>query len=153
MPAYDIIECGPEQADEARELIRSVLVGEFAAPVDPAESEDLKDIVAAYAPPGCRFLIAMIGGEVVATGALLRLSAEQCELKWLFVRGDHRREGLASTLVGKLFPFAVEHGYKRILLEIRPEMAPYQKVYQRYGFAELPPASAPRQAPFMVIDL
>lgn len=152
MSAYDITECGPEQADEVRELIRGVLCGEFDSPVDPTNSEDLQDIEGAYAPEGNRFLITMIDGEVVATGALLGLSERDCELKWLFARHDHRREGLASALVGKLLPFATERGYKRVLLEIRPEMAPYRKVYRRYGFADLPPEDAPRPTPFMVIE-
>ena len=153
MSAYDIIECGPEQAAETRDLIRGVLVGEFGAPEDPTRSEDLQDIESSYAPEGSRFLITMIDGEVVATGALLGLSDRVCELKWLFAKHGHRREGLASALVGKLLPFAVEHGYKRVLLEIRPEMVPYRKVYRRYGFDDLPPADAPRATPFMVIDL
>jgi GNAT superfamily N-acetyltransferase len=153
MSAYDITDCGPEQAAEARDLIRGVLCGEFDAAEDPTDSEDLQDIQATYAPEGNRFLITMIDGQVVATGALLRLSSQDCELKWLFARHDHRREGLASALVGKLLPFAVQNGYKRVLLEIRPEMAPYRKVYRRYGFDDLPDEHAPRAKPFMVIDL
>jgi len=152
MSAYDITDCGPEQAAEARDLIRGVLCGEFDSPEDPANSEDLQEIERVYTRKGNRFLITMIDGEVVATGAVLGLSDRDCELKWLFARQDHRREGLASALVAQLLPFAVQHGYKRVLLEIRPEMAPYQKVYRRYGFADLSAEHAPRPKPFMVID-
>jgi GNAT superfamily N-acetyltransferase len=153
MGAYDIIECRREHAEAVRELIRGVLCGEFQAVEDPTLSPDLQRIDEHYSPEGSRFLIVMIDGEVVATGAILRLSERDCELKWLFVRQDHRREGLASTLVGKLLPFAQGQHYRRVLLEIRPEMAPYRKVYRRYGFADFPDQEAPRETPFMFIQL
>ena len=70
----------------------------------------------------------------------------------LYVKAQHRRQGLASSIVAKLVSFVVERDYKRILLAIRPEMEEFSKIYGRYGFREAAD-ELPRPGKFMSIDL
>jgi len=154
MATYEILDFEPDHGDRVRLLILGILRGELQAASDADAEHDLQNIEAAYAAPGSRFLVAVCDGQVVATGAIHRISDTDCELRWLFAHQGHRREGLASMIFAKLLPFAQERGYKRILLEIGPEMEPYTKVYRRYGFADLQPeAEASRQGHWMTVGI
>jgi ribosomal protein S18 acetylase RimI-like enzyme len=133
-------------------LVKEILDDEYGSDVDPGADDDLKEIGTTYAPPDNYFVLALVGGKVVATGAILRISDSDCELRRLYVQAAHRRRGLASSIVAELVPFVVERGYKRILLEIRPEMADLSRIYQRYGFHEST-ENLPRPGKFMTIEL
>ena len=54
--------------------------------------------------------------------------------------------------MGELLNFVRERGYKRILLELRPEMKDTVDRYSRYGFAP-ETEDLPRPATFMSIRL
>ena len=154
MATYDILDFDSSHGDAVRQLILGILRDELHAANEQEVADNLQNVEAAYASPGSRFLVAMCDGNVVATGAIHRISDVECELRWLFVHQGYRREGLASMLFAKLLPFAQERGYKRLLLEIGPEMETYTKVYMRYGFADLPQgADASRPGHWMTVDI
>jgi ribosomal protein S18 acetylase RimI-like enzyme len=88
----------------------------------------------------------------VGTGAIRRISDTDCELTRLYVQEEHRREGIASCIAAELFKFVQQRGYRRVFLEIRPEMEQATRVIARYGFGEVADAEdLPRPAKFMAI--
>jgi putative acetyltransferase len=149
---FEIVPFDPSRQAEVRAVAEEILCREFGVKPDLSSEDDLEDVGRAYAPPDSRFLVAMRSGAVVATAGIRRISETDCELKRLYVLRGHRRQGLASGLVGNLLPFVKERGYRRILLELGPEMKDTVQGYSRYGFA--PDAeNLPRPGEFMSIRL
>jgi ribosomal protein S18 acetylase RimI-like enzyme len=154
MLSFQILPVREHQEDRVRELVEEVLCRELGTCDDLSGEPDLGDIGASYAPPGSRFLVAMIQGEVVGTAAIRRLQDGDCELKHLYVRDSHRRQGLASALVMGLLNFVKQQEYRRIWLEIRPYMRETSKVYSRYGFLPAREGETPpREGEFLAIRL
>jgi ribosomal protein S18 acetylase RimI-like enzyme len=149
---FEIVAFDPTYQKDVRYVVQEILCRETGVQKDLAGETDLKDVEASYAPPDSRFLIAKILDKVVGTAGLLRVSDTDCELRHLHVLSGFRRRGIASALVGDLLNFVRERGYKRILLELRPEMKDTVQRYSRYGFAE-ETQDLPRPAPFMSIRL
>ena len=155
MPGIEAFQIRPAEAgdeDGVRELARTVLCEEYGVQEDLSADEDLRDVASSYAPPGGCFLLAEVLGEIVATAGIRRLSRADCELRRLYVRADHRRQGLATSLVARLIPFVKQQGYRRLLLEIRPEMESDSHIYPRYGFRKVT-EDLPRDGTFMAIPL
>jgi GNAT superfamily N-acetyltransferase len=152
---YDPFEIVPFDASclgEVRRVAREVLCHEYGARPDLSGEHDLADVQASFAPPHSRFLVAKVLGRVVATAGLSRISDLDCELRHLYVLSQFRRRGIASALVADLIAFVRQRGYKRVLLELRPEMEDTAQGYPRYGF--VPESSnLPRPGTFLAIRL
>ena len=149
---FEIVPFDTTHHKEVRQLARDVLCDEYGVQDDLSPEEDLEDIESSFAAPHSRFLVATILDKIVATGGLRRISDRDCELRHLYVLAPFRRHGIASALVGALVKFVRERGYKRVLLELRPEMEDTVKGYSRYG---LTPESEdlPRPGEFLSIRL
>ena len=133
--AIEVIPFEPRFQDSVLSLAGDILCREYGVLENLSGETDLADIASAYAPPDSLFLLALDNGLMIGTGGVLYLSGSDCELRRLYVEADRRREGVASTLVGELLDFIRERNYKRILLEVSPEMNDTIKGYGRYGFA------------------
>jgi len=152
--SFEIVPFDPARQDAVRSLAAEILCEELAVQPNLDGEEDLVDIAATYAAPDGRFVVGLVGGHLVATGGIRRISAEDCQLARLYVQSDHRRQGLASRIVAGLVRFVQKRGYRRILLEIRPEMETDRAVYRRYGFADLPESErSPGGHGYMAIQL
>ena len=149
---FEIIAFDLTYQKDVRYVVEQVLCREYCVQDNLDGEKDLKDVDETYAPPDSRFVIAKVLDRVVGTAGLLRVSDTDCELRHLCVLSDFRRRGIASALVGDLLSFFRERGYRRILLELRPEMEDTVDRYSRYGFAE-ESEDLPRPANFMSIRL
>jgi ribosomal protein S18 acetylase RimI-like enzyme len=150
--SIEVVQFDSTYHDSVWSLAEEILCREYAVLEHLRDEPDLADIAAAYAPPDGTFLVALEQGRVVGTGGVLHISEHDCELKRLYVRATDRRQGIASTLMGDLLDFIRQRGYKRILLEVRPEMQETIKAYTRYGFAPLEDAeNLPRPGEFLAI--
>ena len=133
--AVEVISFDASFQDAVTSLAEDILCREYAVLEDLSGEGDITDVAAAYTAPDSLFLLALENGLLVATGGVLRISDSDCELRHLYVEADRRRQGVASTLMGELLDFIRTRSYKRILLEVRPEMKDTIKGYARYGFA------------------
>jgi len=149
---FEIIAFDPTYQQDVRYVVEQVLCREYGVQDNLDGETDLKDVEESYALPDSRFVIAKVLDRVVGTAGLARVSDTDCELRHLHVLPDFRRRGIASALVGALLSFVRERGYKRILLELRPEMKDTVDRYSRYGFTE-ESEDLPRPANFMSIRL
>ena len=154
LASFKILPFDLSYQEGVRALAEDILCVEYKVQSDLSGDEDLRNIAAAYAPPGSRFIVAIASGEVVGSGGILRLSERDCELRRLYVLAEHRRQGIAAAMMGVLLPFVRERGYKRILLEIRPEMEEDIRHYARFGFVHLTDKDdLPRPGTFMAMPL
>ena len=76
--------------------------------------------------------------RAVGGGAIRRYDDENIELKRVFVHPEYQGRGIGSKLVSLLIEWAMELGYKRIILETGELLAESCAVYKKLGFEVIP---------------
>lgn len=74
----------------------------------------------------------------VGGGAIRKYDDENIELKRVFVHTEYQGKGIGSKLVSLLIEWAVELGYKRMILETGELLAESCAVYKKLGFEIIP---------------
>jgi putative acetyltransferase len=88
--------------------------------------------------PDFIFVIARIGSEPVACGALRKLEEDVAEVKRMFVRGAYRRKGLSRQLLKFLETLALERGYRTLKLETGTAQPEANNLYESSGYNLIP---------------
>jgi GNAT superfamily N-acetyltransferase len=98
-----------------------------------------EDLLAEFAPPLGRLLLA--SDEVGAFGccALRPLDSQVGEVKSLYVRPSHRGRGAASALMRSLVAEARMIGYRTLRLTTARFMSDAHRVYEAIGFRRIGP--------------
>lgn len=76
---------------------------------------------------------AAIGG-----GAIRKYDDETVELKRVFVHPEYQGQGIGSRLVSLLIEWAMELGYKRMILESGKLLTESCALYRKLGFEVIP---------------
>ena len=97
---------------------------------------ELADLSQKYGLPAGRLYLAEVDGKAAGCVALRKLSADECELKRLYVRPEFRGCGLARKLLEKIISEARKIGYKTMLLDTLPSLQAALGLYEKYGFVE-----------------
>jgi [ribosomal protein S18]-alanine N-acetyltransferase len=80
------------------------------------------------------YLVARHARAVIGYGGLMFV-AEEAHVTNLAVHPGHRREGIATQLLGALAARAIEHGSTAWTLEVRASNVAAQQLYRAFGFA------------------
>ncbi len=91
-----------------------------------------------YGAPGGAFLLAEEGCTALGCAGLRRLSAQDGEMKRLYVVPEARGRGVGMLLANGAIHAAEELGYRRVLLDTLPSMTEAQALYGRLGFVSIP---------------
>jgi len=94
-----------------------------------------------YAVPDGRLLLAWRGQNVAGCAALRRVDESTCEMKRVYVRPIARGENLGRRLVESIIAEARAAGYSRICLDVLPEFAAAQRIYESLGFLPAEPVA------------
>jgi ribosomal protein S18 acetylase RimI-like enzyme len=134
----EILE-GYERLEDIRALFR-----EYAASLGvdlcfQRFEEELNGLPGRYAKPGGRLYLALAGGSPAGCIALRHLDGERCEMKRLYVRPAFRALGLGRALAGRVIEDARALGHREMLLDTLKEMGGAQALYEKLGFADIPP--------------
>ncbi len=104
---------------------------------------EVAELPGGYAAPDGTLLLALIGSEPAGCAAFRPLRdvdyPNACEMKRLFVRPEHRRDGLGRLLTQDLMDRALKAGYSTMLLDTLDDMEVARGLYQSLGFVEIPP--------------
>jgi GNAT superfamily N-acetyltransferase len=115
------------------------LVEEYAAslPVDLAFQDFDHEVGALpdeYGPPGGAFLLALRDRLPLGCVGVRRLTADDCEMKRLYVAPMGRRSGLGRRLAQAAIAEGRRLGYRRMLLDTMPTMSEAHSLHRSLGF-------------------
>ncbi|WP_338051710.1 GNAT family N-acetyltransferase [Pseudonocardia acidicola] len=93
-----------------------------------------------FTPPRGFFLVAWRGQDAVASVAMRAVDDQPgtVEVKRLYVRPAHRRQGLARMMLRGAEERARGAGYRRVVLETGTEQPESLKLYAGEGYDEIP---------------
>ena len=101
------------------------------------EQPDLLDITSSYINCGGNFWLAVAGGHVVGTIALMKIDDDWCVLKKFFVRADFRSQRVGLALYAGLLDFAKAGGFRHIILDTPSIAGKSHSFYKRAGFRQI----------------
>jgi len=101
--------------------------------------ESVPELVAEFAPPNGRLLLASFDGQVAGCAGLRPLSPEIAEVKRVYVRSAFRRKGLGKALIESVIAAARIIGYRKLRLETASFMEGAQALYRSLGFVRIEP--------------
>lgn len=102
--------------------------------------EEVANLPDKYASPEGRLFLAFSDEKLAGCIALRKLEEGICEMKRLFVKDEFRGQKIGVKLIEKLFEEAKNIGYAQMRLDTFPaKMGKAVKLYESYGFREIPP--------------
>lgn len=129
----------PGQIEQARNLFREYEIWLGLKLCFQNFDEEVANLPGKYAAPEGRLFLAVFDGKSAGCAGLRKLQDKICEIKRLFVKEDFRGSGIGYKLIEKLIDAAYLTGYEKIRLDTYPpKMAKAVKLYESYGFREIP---------------
>ena len=129
-----VIEAADPVGETAAGLIHA-LCGEMSerygtapSPFSPNEAEE----------PRTAFIVARLGPQPVACGALRRFDDRIAEIKRMYVIPAARRKGIARSILSELERRAHAFGYRIIHLETGIRQPDAQRLYEALGYQRIP---------------
>jgi len=102
--------------------------------------DELKNLPGKYTAPDGRLYLAHVDNSVAGCIALRPLESNACEMKRLFVREEFRGLRIGQMLIERVIDEARYIGYEVMRLDtFPPKMGKAVKLYESYGFCEIPP--------------
>jgi GNAT superfamily N-acetyltransferase len=123
-----------QEQDEARTLILSGLEERWGL-IDPNKNPDLTDLMANYSQGV--FLVALLDGAIVGTGALLPEGGTTGRIVRMSVKKALRSQGLGTAILDELIQAARALSMDRIVLETTATWLDAVTFYQKRGFRSL----------------
>jgi ribosomal protein S18 acetylase RimI-like enzyme len=124
------------QDNEAVKELHYAGLAQFGATADPYYDSDLDNIEDIYINNNGDFLIGIQGNEIVAIGAIRKVSAKRGEIKRIRVWQNCQRQGHGQTILLKLMELAAEMGYTELCLDTLANNTPARCLFEKFGFTE-----------------
>lgn len=106
---------------------------------------ELEALPQPYAPPDGRLVLALEGDELAGCAALRAHGPDTVELRRLWVRRPHRKQGVARRLLESHIDWARDAGFRTARMEVLSVMPQAEKLFRAMGFA---PIADDRPSPF-----
>ena len=135
-------------------LVVGIQQGEFGFSITYEQQPDLQDISGFFRKGAGEFWVAVAGGRVVGTIALVDLGNGQGAVRKMFVDSAYRgREaGVARRLLATLLDWARTHGIMDICLGTTDKFRAAHRFYEKNGFSQVASDSLPENFPRMNVD-
>jgi GNAT superfamily N-acetyltransferase len=125
---------------EFEEWIRERIVADYG--IDEFEFKSEHDLfldLDGLREPRARLYLAEIDGEPVGIGGLRPLSADEAEIKRMYVRPSARGRGVGRAILQRLIDDARALGYRTIRLDSARFMHEAHSLYRSFGFVPSSP--------------
>ena len=99
--------------------------------------DDLDEIESVYLDQGGEFLVGLLDREIVAMGALMRISPEKAELTRMRVRPGLQGRGYGQVMLDALHRRASELGYATLRLDTTVQQRAAQRLYLKNDYSEV----------------
>jgi putative acetyltransferase len=106
--------------------------------VEAPDLEVLDDPENAIIAPGGMIFFALEDGVPVGTVAMIRETAERCELAKMAVAKTHQRRGIGELLGRAGRDWAAAQGFGTLFLETNSRLGNAIRLYERLGFRHAP---------------
>ena len=107
--------------------------------VEPADIEIFNDLHGIILDPGGMIWFACDGETPVGTVSMIPMGDGNYELAKLAVTESYKRQGIAEQLMETAIAFAREKQCDRVVLLTNSGLVPAIRLYEKYGFVEVPP--------------
>ena len=99
--------------------------------------DDLDDIEGVYLESGGEFLVGELEGEIVAMGAIKRVSPDAAEVKRMRVRPGLQGRGYGQAMLDALHRSAADLGYTTLHLDTTVQQRTARGLYLKNGYCEV----------------
>ena len=99
--------------------------------------DDLDDIEGVYLESGGEFLVGILEGEVIAMGAIKRVSPDAAEVKRMRVRPGLQGRGYGQAMLDSLHRRAARIGYTTLHLDTTVQQRAARGLYLKNGYREV----------------
>ena len=149
-----IVPFSPQYADGVVSVILPIQQTEFDIPITLDAQPDLKNIPAFYQRGDGNFWVALDGGNVVGTVALLDIGNHQAALRKMFVAATHRgpAHGVARQLLSTLVAWCRAKDVTAVYLGTTAKFLAAHRFYEKNGFREIAREALPDSFPVMAVD-
>lgn len=149
-----IVPYSTRYADGVLSVILPIQREEFDLPITLEAQPDLDDIPAFYQQGDGNFWVALDGGKVVGTIALVAMGNHQAALRKMYVAATHRgpRHGVASRLLGTLLAWCAVKDINAVFLGTTATFLAAHRFYEKNGFREIDRAALPAAFPVAAVD-
>ncbi len=120
----------------AKELIESVMGGEFPGATQSYPADDLNSLHDHYGGLGEAFFVAVDNDKVVGTVAVKKDDERNALLRRIMVNPNYRKQRIGYKLMQKAIQFCLEVGYQEIVFRATEDMKAAGKLCQDNGFQE-----------------
>lgn len=150
----EILPFAPQYAQGVVDVILPIQRLEFEIPISLEAQPDLQDIPGFYQKGSGNFWVALDGGNVVGTVALVDIGNHQVALRKMFVSAAYRgaEHGVAKRLLDTLLHWCQECGVKMIFLGTTSKFLAAHRFYEKNGFSEIARSQLPASFPVMAVD-
>ena len=106
--------------------------------LEPADQETLGDPQRKILDPGGQVFFVLDQGAVQGTCAVLRHSADECEIAKMAVAPAARGRGYGDLLMAACLAFAREIDSRRVVIVSNTVLSPAIQLYRKHGFVQVP---------------
>lgn len=119
-----------------KDLVLTIMNGEFGEAASAYPTDDVEDIANAYGGLGEAFFVAVDGEKIIGTVAIKKEDNRVALLRRLFVAASHRNRHIGSKLVDRALQFCHQVGYEEVVMKTTSRMERANRVCQKCGFVQ-----------------
>lgn len=138
MNTWKIREIKPEDNQQVKELVRSVLVEMGVPKVGTAyEDKALDDMTQTYKGEKMVYMVVEENSKIIGSAGIAPLTGEEekiCELQKMYFLPEARGRGIGMQMITQCLDFGRAQGFEKCYIETLPYMENARKLYHKNGF-------------------
>ena len=148
-----------EYAEGDRESVIDVILPiqqqEFGIAIAREDQPDLAEIPHFYQQKNGNFWVALDGGQIVGTIALIDIGSGEVALRKMFVKKSHRsvKHGAAARLLQTVFDWVESRKILSVYLGTTDKFLAAHRFYEKNGFEKISREALPASFPVMKVDM